>query len=119
MAKHTKLVSHFPQAKRAARDGFQKAIELGTNVMEGEAEKRLERIDDTRGYELPIDIQQETSDQEGRIFYPHFYGRFFEYGTVYIPASPFMKGAHRKGKKAFLDEVHQKLDGYIQRRAGI
>ena len=85
-----------------------------------EAEKRLERVDNTRGYNLPIDIQQETlGHQSGRIVYDPFYGKFFEYGTVYIQASPFMRPAHRKMRKKFLDEMGDNCEKFISRRASV
>lgn len=115
-----KLVSRFPAAKEGAYDAVKNARRLALNAGEGEAEKRLERLDDTRGYELPIDVDQENiGHQSGRIFYDNWYGKFFEYGTTYIPASPFMRPASRKMRKVFLAEMGDKLEGFIGRRARV
>jgi HK97 gp10 family phage protein len=115
-----KLESRFPAVKEAAHDAVRAARDLALNVGEGEAEKRLERIDDQRGYELPIDIEQEhTGFQSGRIFYSQWYGRFFEYGTVRIPAAPFMRPAHRKMRKTFLASMGEDFDGFVKRRASV
>lgn len=113
-----KLESRFPAVKDAAHDLVRHSRDRALNVGEGEAEKRLERVDDTRGYELPIDIQQEkTGFQSGRIFYEPWYGRFFEYGTTYIPAAPFMRPAHRKMRKAFVEELGENFEGWVRKRA--
>jgi hypothetical protein len=121
MAKKSRmrLESKFPEVKRANRDAVKKAIQLAVNVGEGEAEKRLERIDDSRGYELPIDVKSEARDDDGRILYEPFYGIFFEYGTPTIPAASFMRPGHRKMKKAFLDDLPGIVDGFIGRRARV
>lgn len=113
-----KIVSRFPAAKAAAHEAVQQARDKALDVGEDEAERRLERIDDTRGYALPTDIQQEkTGHQSGLIRYPEWYGRFFEYGTTYIGASPFMRPAHRKMKKEFVERMGDNFEGFIRRRA--
>lgn len=112
-----KLESRFPAVKEAAHETVRRARDLALNAGEGEAEKRLERIDDTRGYELPIDIKQENIGfQSGRIFYEPFYGKWFEYGTVRIPAAPFMRPAHRKMRKVFKDEMGDQFEKFVRRR---
>lgn len=115
-----RLESRFPAVKDAAHDAVRHARDLALNVGEGEAEKRLERLDDSRGYELPIDVGQEkTGFQSGRIFYDPWYGRFFEYGTATIPAGPFMRPAHRKMRKAFLESMGDDFPGFIRRKARV
>lgn len=114
-----RLESRFQEVKKAARDAKREAIRLAVNVGEGEAEKRLERIDDTRGYELPIDVKSETGDDEGKIVYEPWYGRFFEYGTVRIPAASFMRPAHRKMRKVFVAELGDNFEGWVKRRARV
>lgn len=114
------LRSNFPAVKKAAHELVKHSRDLALNVGEGEAEKRLERNDDTRGYDLPIDVQQEEiGHQSGRIFYEPWYGRFFEYGTVYIQAAPFMRPAHRKMRKKFIEEMGDNFEGWVRRRAGV
>jgi hypothetical protein len=112
------MTSRFPEAKKGARDAFEHAIGKALDVGEAEAEKRLERIDDTKGYDLPIDVGQEQSQLSGRIEYEPFYGRWFEYGTVYIPASPFIGPAHRKMRKTFKDYVGDEFEPWVRKRTG-
>lgn len=115
-----KLESRFPAAKEAAHDAVRHARDLALNAGELEAEKRLERIDDTRGYELPIDIGQENIGfQSGRIFYEPWWGKFFEYGTVRIPAAPFMRPAHRRMRKVFVTAMGGDFDGFVRRKARV
>jgi len=115
-----RLESRFPAVKKAAYDTVKKSRDLALNAGEGEAEKRLERVDDTRGYELPIDVEQENiGHQSGRIYYEPWYGRFFEYGTVYIPAAPFMRPAHRKMRKVFKDTMADDFEPFVRRRAQV
>lgn len=112
-------MSNFPAAKKAGWEAVQAARKMALDAGEHEAERRLERVDDTRGYDLPINIEQENlGHQSGRIFYEPWYGRFFEYGTVRIRASPFMRPAHRKTRKVFLAEM-EGLDRFISRRARV
>lgn len=119
MAPKMKLVSNFPAVKKASHDAIKNARDLAINAAEGEAEKRLERVDDTRGYELPIDIKQEHQGLGGKIEYAPWYGRFFEYGTVYIPASPFMRPAHRKMRKVFKDTMADDFEGFVRKKARV
>jgi HK97 gp10 family phage protein len=113
-----RLESRFPAAKAAAHALVRHSRDLALNAGEAEAEKRLERIDDTRGYDLPIDVEQETiGHQSGRIYYEPWYGRFFEYGTVRISAAPFMRPAHRRMRKVFIEEMGGNFQGWLSRRA--
>lgn len=115
-----KIESRFPAVKEAAHDLVRHSRDRALNAGEAEAEKRLERIDDTRGYELPINIEQETTGfQSGRIFYEPWYGRFFEFGTVHIPAASFMRPASRKMRKTFVDEMADEFPGWVRRRARV
>jgi hypothetical protein len=115
-----KLESRFPAVKVAAHDAVRRSRDLALNAGEGEAEKRLERIDDDRGYELPIDVKQENIGfQSGRIYYEPFYGKWFEYGTVRIPAAPFMRPAHRKMRKVFKDTMADDFEGFVRRKARV
>jgi HK97 gp10 family phage protein len=116
-----RLESKIPQVKDSMHDAVRIAVDLALNTGEGEAEKRLERIDDTRGYELPIDIGQDKSaaGMTGRIFYEPWYGRFFEYGTTRIQAGPFMRPANRKMRKQFLETMGPTFEGFVKRRARV
>lgn len=112
-----KLVSRFPAVKEGAYDAINHAVNHALGVGQTEAERRLDQIDNTRGYALPATVGEERiGHQSGRIFYEPWYGRFFEYGTVYIEAFPFMRPAHRKMRKVFLDDMDGTVEKFISRR---
>jgi hypothetical protein len=119
LASKITLKSNIRAVKKAAHGGVDASIKKAVDAMEAEAEKRLERIDDTKGWDLPIDIGQEHGPLYGKIEYEPWWGRFFEYGTVFIPGQGFMRGAHRKGRKVFKDDMGDNFEGYIKRRAGV
>lgn len=116
----TRIESRFPAVKEAAYDLISFEIRKALNVGEGEAEKRLTRVDDQRGYELPIDVGQEMiGKQSGKITYEPFFGRWFEYGTPTIQAAPFMRPAHRKMKKSLLEGMGANMEPFIRRKAKV
>ena len=113
------LVSRFPAAKKGMYDAFSDARDKARDEGEAEAEKRLDRANDSRGYNLPSEIEQEkTGHQSGLIRYGEWFGKFFEYGTVHIAPYPFMRPAHRKMRKRFLDELGDNAPKFIRRRVG-
>ena len=113
------LESRFPAVKKGMHDAVQHARDRALDEGEAEAEKRLERANDARGYNLPMEIEQEkTGFQSGLIRYEPFYGKWFEYGTVYIAPAPFMRPAHRKMRRRFLDEMGDEAPKFIRRRVG-
>jgi hypothetical protein len=113
------LESRFPAAKKGMWDAIQNARDRALDEGEHEAENRLERANDARGYNQPTEIEQEkTGHQSGLIRYGEFYGKWFEYGTVYIAPSPFMRPAHRKMRRRFLDEMGDEAPKFIRRRVG-
>lgn len=115
-----RITSNFKAAKEAGWETARLARKRALDAGEAEAETRLERIDDTRGYDLPIDVGQENIGfQSGKIFYEPWFGRFFEYGTVRIPAAPFMRPAHRKMRKVFVETMATDLSVFIRARAGV
>lgn len=113
-----KIENRFPAAKEAMWDAVRAARDNALGEGEHEAERRLERANDSRSYELEIDVQQEkTGFQSGRIVYVPFYGRWFEYGTVHIAAMPFMRPAARKMWKRFVSDLGDEAPKRIRRRA--
>jgi hypothetical protein len=115
-----RLESNFPAAKRAAFDAVRHARDKALVDGEATANQKIERADARLDYNLPADVNKENIGfQSGKISYDHFYGRWFEYGTVFIKASPFMRPAHRKMRKTFLSFMGDDFEGWIKRRAEV
>ena len=113
------LESRFPAVKKGMHDAVQHARDRALDEGEAEAEKRLERANDSRGWNLPTEIEQEkTGHQSGLIRYGEFFGKWFEFGTVHIAPYPFMRPAHRKMRRRFLDEMGDEAPKFIRRRVG-
>jgi HK97 gp10 family phage protein len=116
----TVLISRFPAAKKAAHELVVVARDAALLEGENTANDKLEATDVGRGYDLPVDVSKETIGwQSGKIVYDHFWGKFFEYGTVYIAAAPFMRPAHRKMRKTFITIMGTKFEGWLRARAGV
>jgi hypothetical protein len=114
------LRSNFRAAREAGKDAVADAIKKATDEMHEEASNRLDRAAGQRGYNLySTDLEMETSDDEGTIKYPHFYGRWFEYGAVHIVAMPFMRPGHRKGRAKLVSELKSDFEKWVRRRAAI
>jgi len=113
------LTSNFAKVKRVADEFVEDAVGKALDEGEAEAEKRLERANNAFGWNLPMEIEQDRFGMDGRISYPEFYGIFFEYGSVHLPAAPFMRPAHRRMRKRFVDEMQDDFEGWIRRKAGI
>jgi hypothetical protein len=45
--------------------------------------------------------------------------RFFEFGTVYIPAMPSLRPGYLKARRVLLQELDTDFEGWISKRAGI
>ena len=113
------MESRFPAVKKGMYEAVQHARDRALDEGEHEAENRLDRANDSRGYNLPSDIEQKkTGFQSGKIVYPEWTGRFFEYGTIHIAPMPFMRPAHRKMRKTFLDELGDNAPKFIRRKVG-
>jgi HK97 gp10 family phage protein len=116
----TTIASNFSAVKKAAYEVVQKARDSALLDGENTANDRLEKMDVGRGYDLPVDVKKENiGHQSGKIVYDHFYGRWFEYGTTFIPAMPFMRPGHRKMRKTFLDVMGDDFEGFVKRRASV
>jgi HK97 gp10 family phage protein len=115
------LESNFSAVKRAAYETVQVARELALSAGKETAIRKVEQLNDSRGYNLPEDkIDKENIGfQSGRVYIgggDEFYWRFFEYGTRYIPAFPMIRPAHRVMRKIFLAEMGGNLEKFIKRR---
>jgi len=129
MAKRVVIESRFPAVKAAAYETVALArqawIDQGTDT----ANERLQSQAATRGYALSAVIEGEPiGHQSARIFVAAhsskwgtdpWFMRFFEYGTAYIPAMPFIRPAARKANKTFVQVMGDDLDGRIRRRASV
>ena len=104
--------------KKAAYEVVQHARDEA--LIEGveETRKRIEKGAASRGYDLdPFVVEKENiGHQSGRIFVPteNWYYKFFEFGTVHIPAIPFIRPAHRKMRKVFREEMGDNFEKFVQ-----
>jgi hypothetical protein len=97
--------SNFATARKMGDAAMADLIHVATDKMHEVAQTRLESQASRRGYNLDAgDIDKQELPMDGRISYPHFYGRFFEYGTVHIPALPFIRPGHRAGRKVIKNQ---------------
>lgn len=113
MANKIIIQSRFRQAGDHARKQTHEAVEKALDEGEKAANIRIERANSQRGYNLPAAVEKQgTSYHSGLIEYPEFFGRFFEYGTVYIDAMPFMRPGHRKMRSTFKKEMGDLFKGF-------
>jgi HK97 gp10 family phage protein len=121
LANKVKIVSNFPAVKKAAYETVQHSRELALAAGKETAIRKVEQLNEQRGYNLPEDeIDKENIGfQSGRVFIgggDEFWWRFFEYGTAYIPAFPMIRPASRVMRKIFLAEMEGTLDRFIKAR---
>lgn len=121
-----RIESSFPAVKKAGWETVQEAREVWLGVAQETAQAKVNDQAATRGYELQVGIEKDRiGQQSARIFTtahsskwgndPWFL-RFFEYGSVQIPAMPFMRPAGRKANKAFVAAMGSHLEGNIRKR---
>ena len=118
----------FKPVAEAAWETVQEAREVWKEVAQHSAQYNLDNKAATRGYNLSIGIGAESLGfQSARIFAgahserwgeDPWWTRFFEYGTVAIPAMPFMRPGAKKGNKAFLGVMGSRLEGNIRKKSG-
>jgi HK97 gp10 family phage protein len=115
-----RLESRFPAVKKAAYEVVQHARDEA--LIEGveETRRRIEKGAASRGYDLdPFVVEKENiGHQSGRIFVPSekWFYRFFEFGSVYIAPIPFIRPAHRRMRKTFVDEMGDQFEKFVRRR---
>ena len=130
MAKNRVIIrSEFPAVKRAGYEAVQEARELWLATGKQTAEAKAEQQAATRGYALQVGVDTERiGHQSARISavtHTEKWGddpwilRFFEYGTAFIPAMPFMRPGARKANKAFVAALGTQLEGKIRRKARV
>jgi len=115
--------------KKAAYEAVDEARELWLETGQEVGEKKAEQQAATRGYALQVGIDKERiGHQSARISAAThsskwgtdpFFLRYFEYGTVFIPAMPFMRPAARAANKVFVSHLGTHLEGKIRRRASV
>lgn len=114
------LRSNFPAVKSAAHGAVRHARDLALEAGQETANKKIELMDRRRDYNISTDVSKEDIGfQSGKIVWDHWWARFFEYGTTYIPASPVMRPAHRQMRKVFVGLMGTEFDGWIKRKAGM
>lgn len=115
-----KVTSNFRAARNAGHEAIEELISKATDEMQDKAQLRLQQGAQRRDYDLdPGDIQKNTLGKSGRITYDKWYGRFFEYGTVYIQALPFMRPGARAGRKYVKDKAPDIFQGWFNRKARV
>lgn len=113
MANRVVIKSRFREAGLFARKQTHEAVQKALEDGEKTANIRVERLNATHGYNLPADVRREgTGYHSGQIRYPHFYGRFFEYGFYSVPGMPFIRPAHRKMRATFKREMGHLFRGF-------
>ena len=112
MANRVVLRSRFKEAGRHARKQTERAVEKAVEAGEREANIRIEKANAQRGWNISTDVESEASGMSGKIEFPHFWGRFFEYGSVKHDAMPFMRPGHRKMRKVFKQEMGELFSGF-------
>lgn len=129
MASKTKMSIEykFEAAKKAAWETVSEAREVWLETGQSTAQQKAESQAASRGYALQVGIEKErVGHQSARIWAathtsrwgddPWFL-RFFEYGSINIPAMPFIRPGARKANKAFLGVMGTQLEGKIRRKS--
>ena len=116
--------SRFPAVKRAAYETVQLARMLALDAGEEVAHRKVEKLNDERGYNLPEDNigQEKVGFQSGRVYIggdDEFYWRFFEYGTVHITAFPMIRPAGKAMNTVYQATIIGNLGKEIERRAKV
>jgi HK97 gp10 family phage protein len=112
------MTSRFPEAKKGARDAFDARDQESAGRWGGGSGETVGADRRHEGLRPPDRHRPVAVKDSGQIEYDPWYGRFFEYGTVYIPASPFMRPAHRKMRKVFKDEMGANFEPWVRKRTG-
>jgi hypothetical protein len=115
-----KLESNFRTVVKASNESIALGVREAVDEGQETAATRLDTQAGRRGYDLQgSDVDKQSGLKDGKISYPHFYGRWFEYGTVRIAAMPFIRPGHRKMRKVFIAHMGTDFEKWINRRAGI
>jgi HK97 gp10 family phage protein len=116
----TKLISNFPEVKRAAREVTEFAVRQAVSEGQDKAKERIDSLGGKRGYNLDSSkVNKQVLMENGKIWLDEFYWRWFEYGTVHIAAMPFLRPAHRAMRKTFMDTMKDDFEGWVKRRARV
>jgi hypothetical protein len=122
--------SRFPQVKKAAQDTMQRAQKVWSQVGVEEAERLAASQAANRGYDN-LDISVEVVQGRGNTLAltptadslkwgdDPWWIRFFEYGTVFIPAMPFLRPAASRANKAYGLTVLNDLEKNIRKKASV
>lgn len=130
MAKNRiKVTSNFKAVGEAAYEAVSHARELWLETAQETAQQKVENQAATRGYALQVGIEKERiGHQSARIYTTAhserwgddpWYLRFFEYGSVNIPAMPFIRPASRKANKVFVAAMGADFEGLVKRKARV
>lgn len=110
---HSRFKEAIDWADDKTRDAVKKALDEGEKT----ANITIERTNTRRDYNLPASVEaHKTADKGGFIEHPDWFMRFFEFGTRYIDAAPFMRPGHRKLRSVFKGEMGDLFQGWRNRR---
>jgi HK97 gp10 family phage protein len=125
-----RIVNRFPAAREAAYETVQFARELAlregkdvanAKIASGAARRSYEDLGDSLHVE-----EEKIGFQSGKIYVTAhseqwgddpFWARFFEYGTTFISAMPFMRPGSRAMRKTFIGVMGKDFEGFIRRRS--
>ena len=115
-----KVESHFLKAAHAGTEATAFAVKEAVKEGQRTARERIDSADLRRGYRVSSSLlKSEWHGLDGRIFFDEFYGHFFEYGTTYIPAMPFVRPGHRAMRKSFIEWMGADFEGWVSARAKV
>jgi hypothetical protein len=125
-----RVKANFKKAAKAGDEIVAKAVAEAIKEGEKTAKNRIELNSAGRGYNLDSSlVQSEVStavgsfsgfmNTSGRIWVEDFWWRFFEYGTLYIPAMPFLRPAAGRAGHVFTRIVTDNLPKEIEAKAGV
>ena len=121
--KRTTVVSNFRAAKDAGHDAIKDAIKKAVDEGAERTRNRINQQANRRGYLLDSSTVFEEADaKDGRIMVgaaDEFWWKFFEYGTTYIPAMPFLRPGHTRAKKVLRQVLEDDFEKFISRRARV
>jgi hypothetical protein len=112
--------SELPAVKSAVGDFCSQARDKALKAGVAAANDSLKSTNAAKDYNLPVDVTSQTDGKKkGAIGYPHFYGGWFEYGTVFIGAVPFIRPGGQAMAKAFQQETQDNVENAVAKKVDL